>query len=886
MKKIILLLQVALTLGCMQIFADNNVIVASTNPDHPYARGQWTKAQAEAWQKKYGAIIGVNHPTGPTPQTSRLEYLRKAKELGYNSVRFWVGGSDGDAYIRNLKSWATDCASLGMTISPVISWPNGAASSDDPTTAFKTVETNLRKVIAAFRNDDRIILWDIWNEPSYGDNEQTTLEMTWLQKMVEWCREEGCTQPITASVIWDAGISAASRTSKYAQLVNETEAMMDIHNYHDYIVAEEWGRNTKVMVDRLKKISDRPLVCTECLARTRGATMQRTLGDFAKYHINFYTWGLYANDSNWEVQWGRSTYYAWEPLFHDILYSDGEPYKPDELPWVAKFRFLEDGENWDPGAAYTERWAERRAWKFENHAGTRGLYYNSLDEAIAGVAQHASDGLYNSVSVKFSFNDYAASSSSYLNKFRTLLTSANAAGMTVLPILLNGNDITKSASLLQSYAYNIINSFYTDRRIAGWNIYQQTSSGAESAMTSKMPDIMNYVRYTFPNQPMFITPLVSSATVPDSTARDMVNQMWQFSDIIAYNTADGSSLTEAFTDTLAKAYNRPIIVPQVSSVPSHFAKNHIHWYATTAPAESAVKAFQFEPSNMSALPDTGRWAGWQTWAWMNRPETKGVYYASLSAALNAIDALGQGGIYNSMRVHFDYSAYTNDRQTFFNNVDTLLSKAGRYNLTILPTLLADKNSSIDDDALVNYVGDVVARYAQNKHIIAWDLYFRPGANYTGNARLLTLIPALFEAARAKAPIQPLFCTPSVSVKTVDDDYIKITTHGASYAESKRGWNMFQYTLGSSAALVYNIWCLSDVIGFMTTQKSPEMGMLEGVTYRFGRPLFCTQWKTTSTEDPGKNAAFFKNMHTNWYVNGTLPDTLVTNFKFLPVQCGH
>ena len=56
------------------------------------ARKQWTEKQAWAWEKRTGVIKGFNSPTPPYPGMTEEEVMRKAAELGYNSLRWWYGG--------------------------------------------------------------------------------------------------------------------------------------------------------------------------------------------------------------------------------------------------------------------------------------------------------------------------------------------------------------------------------------------------------------------------------------------------------------------------------------------------------------------------------------------------------------------------------------------------------------------------------------------------------------------------------------------------------------------------------------------------------------------------------------------------------------------------
>lgn len=886
-KPFLWIVTITLLLSSISIEAQKKVFLASTSERYPYERTQWTKAEADAWQQKYGPIVGVNHPIGPYPGMSRMEYLKKAKELGFNSVRMFLSGNTAEDYIAEVKSWADDCSSLGMTLSPVITCGGSFFSQTDKDAALTSLEKYVRKVIKAFRGDDRIILWDIWNEPEMYDETKCLQQMSWIEKMVKWCRQEGCTQPITCSIVWDASISESNASNKTAlrKARNEAEAMMDLHNYHDYYVSESHNGNTSTMVNRLKAISDRPLVCTECLARVTGATIPRNLSEFSKYHINFYVWGLYACDHNWEVKWGRSTYYAWEPMFHNLLYADGEAYNPAELPWIKNFKFASEGEDTDPGAEKTEIWSPRRAWKWMNRDATKGLSYASISEALTGVESHASDGLYNSVSVNLNIQDYQSGQDAFFTKMDNLLDKVSAAGMTLLPTLLSGSDINHPIGTIRAYVYNVISRYYHDARIMAWNVYSQTAEASGSQTSSQIYPLMQYVRYDFPNQPLFLTPLVTESNIPDSTATDVANQMWKVSDVISYTTQDGTTMANSWLKALNLAYARPLFHIGAKGMNSNFATLHINWYANGNQDKQIVKEFCFKPSLGIKGIGTARWDGWRTWEWMNRNAIKGLYFTSVSAALEGVKSHAKDKLYNSVRVLLDYTDYHTDATSFYVKMDSLVQLANQAGMTVLPALLTDKYASQEETALMQYAADVIKHYAQNDVIVAWDLYYRPGAGYKDSGKLSTLVSHLFESARKAAPQQPLFATAAVSVQNLDDNYIKATTHGSGYGDV--GWYKFQYpTSGSTLDLCYQIWTLSDVIGFSTTQQSPEAGMLEGVAYRFGRPLFCTEWKPTVTETPDKLLSFFANMHTNWYVDGSIDDSYVQNFKFVPVTTEH
>lgn len=860
MKRTVLVFLLCLS-GMGALLGQDEIVVASVSEEYPNERPQWTKAEGEAWLEKYGPIIGINHPKEPYPGMTRRECLQKVKELGFNSVRWFAGGRTADDYINNVRSWADDCEDFGLTLAPVFTFPHVCYYDlGDRDKGLRLCEDIVRQTIRAFRGDERIIMWDVWNEPPI-DTEHTMPVMDWIEKMVIWCRQEGSTQPITSSIIFDTGIAGAYQGPENVRHTRrqEVESMMDLHNFHDYGVEEDHSRNIPVLVERLRKLGDRPMVATEALTRTNGSGVARSLCEFARYGIGFYVWGLYSCDANWEVKWYRSTFYAWEPMFHNLLYADGDPYDERELQWIRDFHFAKQGETTDPGAEYTEVWPLRRAWKWMNRDAARGKHFASVQGALDALANPEAGKEDNCISVCLSLKDYSADKDKFYASLDSLLSAAHEAGMTVLPTLLSGTDLSKAPATVQAYAFDVIGRYYCDRRIMAWNVFRQTAETKLSTTMSRLPALMRYVRYDFPNQPMMLMPLIDENTRADSTGTDFANLCWKMSDAVCYGAADDAGPSAKWRDRLYDAYPRPQFLLSGTGILSNSL-----------------------PTSWGKEKHAGRWQGWKTWQWMNRGATKGLYYASAGAALKGIAAHRSGNAYNSVCVQLDYTAYTQSRETFFQETDSLLNTATEAGMTVLPTLLISKHLGSEDGALAGYVSDVLSRYADSRQILAWDLCFRPT-----HSRASSMLPILFAAARAARPAQPVFATPAVAVQTLPDNYIEILQH----LNEPGGWDRLSYPTGSSADLCYQIWCMSDLIAYSSqtfTAQHPQIGWLTSMAYRFGRPLVCTQWRTSSAEPTAKILDIFSDMHVNWYADGekNLTASQVEDFTFRPVSTEH
>ena len=538
------------------------------------ARKQMTVAEAWKWQKEIGEIRGFNQPTTAYPGMERDQILRKASELGLNSVRSWIGGGTAEEQIEFIRKYAEDCAKYGMTYSPVLSF-YGRYYGDKSLTEeerLKHAEEYVRKVVRAFAKDKRIAMWDIWNEPSTAKNDETMRQMDWLEKMVEWCRAENPVQPITSSVIWEGG--EYDSTSVQFKRRMEIEAMMDIHNIHTYRFLEPNHTTPQTWIWRLRQMDGRPMASTECLARTVSGGLTRTLKLFAKEHVNFYLWGLFLTDNrNWSVQWGRSAYNPYEPIFHDMLYSDGNAYDYREIESLRKFRFEKEGEQIYASLAQTERWGSDRAWKWVSGGPIKGLTAKSQQESAAPKG--------NSIRLKLKYADFAADEKVFMEYFEQQLSAADAKGLTVMPVLLQDDDILAAGGaeiehtkFLRTYpndfaengdAYQtkpyvqgkattatrqgddpywgtdfapslriskdeaaafaartdvrnilaylnvIIRRYYADMRIEGWDLYYHPGEKLATDREASMwvSQLFDIVRFISPTQPSFMTPLVS-----------------------------------------------------------------------------------------------------------------------------------------------------------------------------------------------------------------------------------------------------------------------------------------------------------------------------------------------------------------------------------------
>ena len=131
--------------------------------------------------------------------------------------------------------------------------------------------------MGAFANDERILAWDVWNEPgadnagSYPNEELKEKDIArvtaLLPQVFEWAREANPKQPLTSGV-WDVDTSPDGGNLGELQQIQLRES--DIITFHNY----SWPEYFKREVDWLKKYN-RPVICTEFMARSAAARLTR-----------------------------------------------------------------------------------------------------------------------------------------------------------------------------------------------------------------------------------------------------------------------------------------------------------------------------------------------------------------------------------------------------------------------------------------------------------------------------------------------------------------------------------------------------------------------------------------------------------------------------------
>jgi hypothetical protein len=188
---------------------------------------------------------------------------------------------------------------------------------------YPNLKDYISNVIGYFSRDERIIGWDLYNEPGSSGMRKRSLPL--LVASILWAREVNPTQPITSG-IFTFKINQNSWKAFYQVCVN----CMDIISFHSYFPP-------KKTIELIKDLSkyNRPLFCTEYLERTTGNLFQNHLPIFRENKIAAINWGLVAGKTQTIYSW-RSKKDDPEPdiWFHDIFKKDGTPYSEDEVSFI------------------------------------------------------------------------------------------------------------------------------------------------------------------------------------------------------------------------------------------------------------------------------------------------------------------------------------------------------------------------------------------------------------------------------------------------------------------------------------------------------------------------------------------------------------------------
>jgi hypothetical protein len=345
---------------------------------------RWTEAEARDWWAARPWACGCNflpstavnfiemwHRDSFDPATIERE-LGWAAGLGLNAIRvnlhYLVWKHDRDGLLDRLDrvmgmadrvGIATipvpfdDCGFggaepvYGPQPEPVVGVHNSRAVASPGRTMLaegidrEGIRAYLRDVMERFRDDPRVLLWDLYNEPGnrmifsrdgarIHEPDFTDGSLDLLRDCFAIAREVSPAQPITVGA-WSTPAVGSGELPYDTEADRIALANSDIVTFHAYL------SNARVapIIDSLERLG-RPLLCTEWMARPVGSCIADQLPLFRSRDVGCLHWGLVKGRTQTWLPWpadlvaahgGETSREVW---FHDILEADGTPRDPEE----------------------------------------------------------------------------------------------------------------------------------------------------------------------------------------------------------------------------------------------------------------------------------------------------------------------------------------------------------------------------------------------------------------------------------------------------------------------------------------------------------------------------------------------------------------------------
>lgn len=356
---------------------------------------QWSKEKAWQWYREQPWLCGFNYlPRTAVNYTDFWEAfderiieqeLRWAQQVGFNSVRvvlsFIVWQADPQEMRRRFDRFLAIAASRGLSVvpcplddcgfsgtpphlgpqpAPIPGVHNSRAHASPGRTIvmdkaqWPAIEGYVQDIVGNFAHDARVLLWDLYNEPGNrliftADGERLFDEALedfsyeLMLKLFAWARAIDPVQPLTVGGWHLAPSWTEERTDLHTHPIDwKAFALSDVVSFHAYCLPKRMG----LVIEDLRRF-ERPLLCTEWMARHAGSRITEQLPLFAAEGVASYQWGLVKGRTQTDIPWPavleqldgqEDTASTW---FHDLLYPDGSPYDASEVALIGRLTGVE-----------------------------------------------------------------------------------------------------------------------------------------------------------------------------------------------------------------------------------------------------------------------------------------------------------------------------------------------------------------------------------------------------------------------------------------------------------------------------------------------------------------------------------------------------------------
>lgn len=339
--------------------------------------GRWSADRANSWYQAHGWLVGANYITSTainqlemfqpgTYDPRRIDAeLAVARSHGFNTVRVFLHdqlwAQDRQGFSSRLGQFVTIAASHGIKPLFVLfdscwdpfpragrqraprpgvhnsGWVQspGAEHIDDRRYAGVLYDY-VTGLLTQFRSDERILGWDLWNEPDNPARVYRTVERKdkvervaeLLPQVFRWARAVDPVQPLTSGV-WQGNWGDPGSRSAISGIQLDNADVITFHSYAK--PAEFEGR-----IAELAPLG-RPIICTEYLARSMGSTVEGILPIAKRHNVGALNWGLVAGKTQTYQPWTSWDHPSPTPpkvWFSDLLLPDGRPFQGSEIQTI------------------------------------------------------------------------------------------------------------------------------------------------------------------------------------------------------------------------------------------------------------------------------------------------------------------------------------------------------------------------------------------------------------------------------------------------------------------------------------------------------------------------------------------------------------------------
>ncbi len=353
---------------------------------------RWTAQEANDWYKKLGWLRGCNfigsdcanrldmwqsYQSDVKLATADRE-LALAHKIGLNTVRLWanfdVYYAEPESFMDMLEKYISLCHKHEQKVMLVLGYEEDLPRGDVfvpktmgeqpyalgehqgrfPLSAERralephhymeypelkdTFIEMVQSIVRKYREDERVLCWNVWNEPGI---ERGELAIEFLNVLFDVVRAEDPIQPLCAD-IW-RGLNNGVPVSKEERHALDLSDVISFHSYSEY----RWLLEN---ISELKKLN-RPIFLTEWLHRINHNNVAEIYPLLYIENVANYCWGFVVGKTQtnepWPDMWNwyendKSKDYDFTKWQHDLFRPNLRPYDPKEIELIEHFNALAD----------------------------------------------------------------------------------------------------------------------------------------------------------------------------------------------------------------------------------------------------------------------------------------------------------------------------------------------------------------------------------------------------------------------------------------------------------------------------------------------------------------------------------------------------------------